>query len=141
MDLFIGIVALFFFYYYYLKDFFILIIFLNYYYFFLSFFLPFLLSHVADRVLVRWPGVRPEPLRWKSRVQDIGPPETSRPHMLSISESSPRDLHLDTKTLLHPTASKLQCWTPHANQLARQDKEDVAHIYNGILLSHKKKQN
>ena len=89
--------------------------------YFLSFFLPFLLSHVADRVLVLWPGVRPVPLRWESRVQDIGPPETSRPHVISNSESSPRDLHLSTKTQLHSTTSKLQCWTPDAKQLARQE--------------------
>ena len=85
-----------------------------YYNFFLSFFLPFLLNHVADSVLVLQPGVRPEPLRWESLVQDIGPPETSQPHVLSISKSMPRDLHLNVKTQLHPTASKLQCRTPHA---------------------------
>ena len=90
-------------------------------FFFLSFFLPFLLSHVADRVLVLQPGVRPEPLRWESRVQDTGPRETSQPHIISISESSPRDLHLNSKTQLHPTASKLQCWTPHAKKRARQE--------------------
>ena len=33
---------------------------------FLSFFLPFFLSHVADSVLLLQPGVRPEPLRWRS---------------------------------------------------------------------------
>ena len=67
MDLFIGLVALFVFYYYFLnfsnllfiKKFFC-------YYFFLSFFLPFLLSHVADGILVLQAGVRPEPLRWES---------------------------------------------------------------------------
>ena len=32
----------------------------------LFFFLPFLLSHVADRVLVLWLDVRPVPLRWES---------------------------------------------------------------------------
>ena len=37
-----------------------------YYYFFLSFFLPFLLGQVAERVLVLWPGVRPEALIWES---------------------------------------------------------------------------
>ena len=91
--------------------------------FVLSFFLflSFLLSHVADRVLVLWPGVRPKPLRWESRVQDIGPPETSRPHVISNGESSPRDLHLSTKTQLHSTTSKIQCWTPYAKQLARQE--------------------
>ena len=54
-------------------------------------------------------GLRPEPPRWEGQVQDIGPPETSQPHIISIGESSPRDLHLNTKTQLHPMASKLQC--------------------------------
>ena len=31
-------------------------------------------SRVVDRVLVLRPGVRPVPLRWENRVQDIGPP-------------------------------------------------------------------
>ena len=66
-------------------------------------------TRVADRVLVLRPGVRPEPLRWESQVQDTGPPETSRPHIISVSESSPRDLHLNAKTQPHPMASKLQC--------------------------------
>ena len=78
-------------------------------------------SHVTDRVLVLWLGVGPEALRWESRVQDIGPPETSWPHVLSIGESSPRDLHLNAKTQLHSTTSKFQRWTPHAKQLARQE--------------------
>ena len=68
-----------------------------------------------------WLGVRPEHLRWEGQVQDMGPPETSWTHVISVGESSPRDLHLNTKTQLHPTASKLQCWEPHAKQLARQD--------------------
>ena len=59
----------------------------------------------ADRVLV----LRHEPLRWQSRVQDISPPETSRPLVMSNCESSPRDLHLNAKTQLHSTTSKLQC--------------------------------
>ena len=92
-----------------------------FYLFFSFFFPPFLLSPVVDRVLVLQPGVRPKPLRWESRVQDIRPPETSRPHVISIGKSSPRDLHLNTKTQLHPMASKLQCCTPHAKQLARQE--------------------
>ena len=65
-------------------------------------------SRVADRVLVLWPGVRPASLRWESRVQDIGAPETSQLHVISKGESSPRDLHLNTKTQLHSTTSKLQ---------------------------------
>ena len=83
------------------------------------------LSHVADRVLVLWPGVRPEPLRWESRVQDTGPPETSWLHVTSIGESSHRDLRLTAKTQLHSMTSKLQCWTPRAKQLARQEHNPI----------------
>ena len=104
LDLFIGLVALFF-----LFNYFILIIFLFIIIFFILFFLAFLLSHVADRVLVLRPGVRPKTLRLESQVQDIGPPETAQPHIMSVGESSPRDLHLNAKTQLHPMASKLQC--------------------------------
>ena len=89
--------------------------------FFLSFFLPFLLSRVADRILVLWPGVRPMPLRWESQVQDICPPETSQFHVILNGKSSPRDLHLNTKTQSHSTTSKLQCWTPYAKQLGTQE--------------------
>ena len=108
--------------------FFILIIFFIFYFtnfiylfFFLSFFLPFLLSHVADSVLVLWLALRNEPLRWESRVQHTGPPEASQPHVISISKSSPRDLHLNVKTQFNSTTSKLQCWIAHAKQLARQE--------------------
>ena len=79
---------------------------------------PHVPGRVADRVVVIRLGVRPEPLRWETRVQDIGPPETTRPHVISNGESSPRDLHLNAKTQLHSTTSKLQCWTLHAKQLA-----------------------
>ena len=88
-------------------------------------FLHFLLSCVADRVLVLWLGVRPEPLRWKRHVQDIGPPQTSRPHVISNGESSPRDLQLNAKTQLHSTTSKLQCWTPYGKQLAREEHKST----------------
>ena len=76
---------------------------------------------MADWVLVLWPEVRPELLRWKSQVQDIGLPETSRPHIISVGESSPRYLCLKAKTQLHPMASRLQCWMHHAKQLAKQE--------------------
>ena len=62
---------------------------------------------VVDRVLVLRPGVRPVLLRWESRVQDIGLPETSWLHVISNSESTPRDLHLNAKTQLHSITSKL----------------------------------
>ena len=78
-------------------------------------------SCVADRVLVLRPGVRRVPLRWESRVQDIGPPDTSQLHVISNGESSPRDPHLNVKTQLHSTTSKLQCWRPHVKKQARQE--------------------
>ena len=92
------------------------------YFFFLPFyFLTFLLSHVADRVLVLWPGVRPVPVRWENRVQDIGPTETYQLHIISNGKSSPRDLHINAKIKIHSTTTKLQCWTPYTKQLARQE--------------------
>ena len=78
-------------------------------------------GRVADRVLVLRPGVRLEPLRWEIQVQDSGPPETSRPHVVSIGESSTRDLRLSAKIQLHSMTSEFHCWTPHAKQLARQE--------------------
>ena len=74
MDLIIGLGALSFlsyFFYYIFIFLFLKIFYFNNFYFILIFFflfLPFLLSHVFDRVLVLQPGVRPEPLRWESQV-------------------------------------------------------------------------
>ena len=104
-------------------------------FFLLLYFLPFLLSHVADTVLVLWPGVRPEPLRWESQLQDIGPPETSWPHIISTGKSSSGNLRLNAKTKHHRTASKLQCWTPHAKQQARQEHNPI-HWQRGCLKSY-----
>ena len=84
-----------------------------------------LTSHVADRVLVLRPSVRPEPLRWENQVQNSGPSETSRPFVISIGESSPRDICLNTKTQLHSMTSKLQCCTPHTKQLATQENNPI----------------
>ena len=92
-------------------------------------------SCVADTVLVLWLGVRADPLRWEIQVQDIGPPETSWPHIISIIESSPRDLCLHTKNQLHSITSKLQCWTPHAKQLPRQE-HNPTHYQRGCLKSY-----
>ena len=140
MDFFIGLIALFFSFFSFFYSFFnfnnifqifilitfflsfFLLFFLSFFLcFFFLFFLPFLLSHVADRVLVLRLDVRPEPLMWESQAQDIGPRESSWPQVISISKSSPRDHHLNAKMQLHSTTSKLQCWTPHAKQLARQE--------------------
>ena len=57
--------------------------------FFLSFFLPFLLSRVDDRLLVLQPGIRAVPLRWESQVQETGPQETSQLHVISNGENLP----------------------------------------------------
>ena len=86
---------------------------------------------VADRVLVLQPGVRPEALRWESWVQDIGPPETSQPHVISISESSPRDLCLKVKTQLHSTLElerthKVNSWSLSRNSV--NQKRVAGHI-------------
>ena len=69
---------------------------------------PHVPGRVADRDFVLWPGVRPVSLRWESRVQDIGPPETSQLHVIANGESSPRDLQLNAKTQIHSKTSKLQ---------------------------------
>ena len=92
---------------------------------FFLFFLPFILSHVDDRLLVLQPGIRAVPLRWESQVQDTGPQETSQLHVISNGKRSPRDLHLYAKTQLHSTTSKLQYWTPYAKQLARQEHNPI----------------
>ena len=72
-------------------------------------------SHVVGRVLVLQQGARTEPLRGESLVQDIGPPETSQPHVISTCESSPRDLGLNAETQLHSMTSKLQVGHPMPN--------------------------
>ena len=157
MDLFFGLVALFFlsflFTFLFLIFFKFLILIILFYilsfFFFISFFLsffllslPFLLNCVADRVLVLWPSVRPEPLWWESRVQDAGPPETSLPHVISNGESSLRHLHLNAKIQLHSTTSKLQCWTPHAKHLARQEHNPpISRELPKIILSSQTPQN
>ena len=98
MDLSFGLVALFFPSFLLLFNIFILIIFYfnNFilFYFLLSFFLfflPFILSHVDDRLLVLQPGVRAVPLRWESQVQDTGPQENSQLHIISNGENLPEN--------------------------------------------------
>ena len=91
--------------------------------FFLSFFffLSFLPHRVACKVSLFWSGLEPEPLKWEIQVQNAGSPENSKPQVILIGESSSRGLHLNTKTRVHPMASNLQCWMPHAKQLAGQE--------------------
>ena len=107
VDLFLGLVALFFlsFFYYFLnfkKNLIIIFYFNNFilFYFilfFLSFFLPLILSHVDDRLLVLQLGVRPVHLRWESQVQDTGPPETLQLHVISNGENLP-EISISTQT-------------------------------------------
>ena len=124
--------TVFFFFYYFKKifnnyflfqNFFILFYFILFYLLlsFFLFFLPFILSHVDERLLVLQPGVRAVPLRGESQVQDTGPQETSQLHVISNGKSSPRGTLLNAKTQLHSETSKIQCWTSHAKQLARQE--------------------
>ena len=85
---------------------------------FFSFFFPWPCS-VACGLSVPWPGLGPP--GWERQIQDAGLPENSWAQEILIGVYSPRGIHLDTKTWLHPTACRLQCWTPHAEQPARQE--------------------
>ena len=77
------------------KYFFILIIlfYLTLFYFilflFFLFFLPFILSHVDERLLVLQPGIRAVPLRCESQLQDTGPQETFQLRVISNGENLP----------------------------------------------------
>ena len=103
--------------------------------FFLHFFPWFLLGRVAFRVLVPRPGVRPEPLVWEHWVQDAGMPENSQQQVILYEESSPRGLHLNSKTQIHPTVCRLKCWTSHAKQQVRQEHKPT-HQQIGCLKSY-----
>ena len=48
-----------------------------------------LLCCVACEVLVLQQGIRPEPLRWETWVQEKGTPENSQPHGILMNKSSP----------------------------------------------------
>ena len=54
---------------------------------------------------------------WSTR--DLPAPRNTK------QRKSPRALHLNIKTQLHSTTSKLQCWTPYAKQLARQEHSPI----------------
>ena len=56
---------------------------------FFLFFLPFILSHVDERVLVLQPGIRAVPLRGESQLQDTGPQETSQLHVIQNGKNLP----------------------------------------------------
>ena len=91
---------------------------------FFSFFFFFLfvcfLHSTACTILVLWPEVGPEPLRWECSVQDVGSPENSQPQGILISMRYTRVFHLDTKTYLHPIGFRLQWLMPHVKELTTQ---------------------
>ena len=74
---------------------------------FFLFFLPFILSHVDERLLVLQRGFRALPVRWESQLQDTGPQETSQLHVIKkrtkISQRSPSQ-HQDAVSLNHQQA-------------------------------------
>ena len=78
-----------------------------------------------ERLLVLQPGVSAVPLRWESQVQDTGPQETSKLHVISNGENLPETTILNAKAQLHSMTSKRQCWTPNAKQLARQEHNPI----------------
>ena len=90
---------------------------------------------MAYRVLVLQLAVRSEPLRWDSWVQDIGPPETSQPHIIWIGEISSRALRLNAQTQFHPTANKLQCWRTQTTTKTGTQPHPLAERLPKIILS------
>ena len=93
--------------------------------FFLSFFSPFY-SELCGRQALGAPA------RHQGCTSEVG--ETSSGHWSTRDlpaphnikwRKSPRDLHLNAKTQLHSTTSKLQCRTPYAKQLARQEHKPI----------------
>ena len=64
----------------------------------------------ACGVLVLQLGVGPELLWWECQVLGAGTPENSWPQGILIGMNSLGSPHLRTKTQLHPTACKCQCW-------------------------------
>ena len=93
--------------------------------FFLSFFPPFYSEPSGGQAL----GA---PARRQGCASEVGEPTSGHwstrdlPAPCNIKWwKSPRDLHLNTKTQLHSTTSKLQCWTSYAKQLARQEQNPI----------------
>ena len=118
---------------YYFKNFFFIIIifyfnnFILFYFifFFLSFFLSFFSPFYSESCGGQALGA---PARCQGCASEVGEPSSGHwstrdlPAPRNIKWwKSPRDLHLNTKTQLHSMTSKLQCRTPYAKQLARQE--------------------
>ena len=102
--------------------------------FFLSFFSPFYSELCGGQAL----GA---PARHQGCATDVGEPSSGHwstrdlPAPRNIKwRKSPRDLRLNAKTQLHSMTSKLQCRTPYAKQLARQEHNPI-HQHRGCLKS------
>ena len=122
----------------YLKNFFLN----NYFFSFNNFILYyFILFYLLSLLLSIFSPFYSEPCGWKALgaparrqgcASEVGEPTSGHwstrdlPAPRNIKRwKSPRDLHLNAKTQLHSTTSKLQCWTPYAKQLARQEHNPI----------------
>ena len=119
--LFFILIALF----YFILLYFILFYFILFPSFFLSIFSPFYSEPCGGKAL----GA---PARHQGCASEVAEPTSGHwstrdlpaPRNIKWSKS-PRDLHLNAKTQLHSMTSKLQCWTPYAKQLARQEHSPI----------------
>ena len=110
---------------------FILFYFTILFYFILSsFFLSFFLFPFYSEPC--WGQALGAPARREGCATGVGEPSSEHwstrdlPAPRNIKrQKSPRDLHLNAKTQLHSTTSKLQCWTRYAKQLARQEHNPI----------------
>ena len=135
----VWLLSSFFLFFYYFKNIFLIIIFYfnNYFilfYLLLSFFSPFYSEPCGCQAF----GA---PARRQGCAPKVGEPSSGHwptrdlPAPCNIKRrKSPRDLHLNAKTHLHSMTSKLQCWTPYAKQLARQE-HNPPHEQRGCLKS------
>ena len=110
---------------FYFNKFILFYVILFYFILFLSIFSPFYSE------LCGWKALG-APARSQCCASEVGEPTSGHwstrdlPVPRNIKQrKSPRDLHLNTKTQLHSTTSKLQCWTPYAKQLARQEHSPI----------------
>ena len=109
-----------------LKLFFLIFYFNNFILFYLlSFFPPFYSELCGGQALG-------SPARHQGCATEVGEPRSGHwstrdcPAPRNIKRwKSPRDLHLNTKTQLHSTTSKVQRWTQYAKQLARQEHNPI----------------
>ena len=94
-------------------------------YFFFLFFSPF----YSD--LCGWQALG-APARHKGCATEVGEPSSGHWYTRDFPAprnikwwKSPWDIYLNAKAQLHSTTSKLQCWTPYAKQLARQEHNPI----------------